>query len=151
MDLPTNCNTNTGVVGWWRKPSDPSSNKPSLCRGLTARVTFEQILPCHILPNLAKSYLVISCQILPDLTLSYLAKSCQVLPLTYHILPNLAKSYFFISCQMLLNLTLSYLAKSCQILLCHISPNLAKSCQILPCHILPTLAKSYLHILPNFA
>ena len=39
-------NTNTGVVGWWYKPSDPSSNKPSLCRGLTARVTFELLVIC---------------------------------------------------------------------------------------------------------
>ena len=37
------------------------------------------ILPCHILPSLAKSYLIISRKILPNLTLSYLAKSCQIL------------------------------------------------------------------------
>ena len=37
-----------------------------------------QILPCHILPNLAKSYLVIN----------YHAKSCQIL--FCHILPNVA-------------------------------------------------------------
>ena len=96
-----------------------------------------RILSRQILPNLTLSYLAKSCQILLFHILPNLAKS--------YLLPNLAKSYLVISCQILTNLTFSYLAKSCRILPCHILQNLnlsyiTKSCLILPCHILPNLA-----------